>query len=303
MDEDLKNLTKLPWASIPELAGFRYVNRTTVSRKEEVWNLDGLVVVKYGGLLVRPRPRFLSTTGGLIEVFPQQHVHLGLDHDDHEHNPLHPAREDHEHPGFFNGYNGALDLWEKLERLEMWYPAAPEVLLGEGAAWTHDGEARRILSWRWLRNSRFIEAVATYEDDYCVFFGHIGRSVTKGMLEYRWKLRFPDVHDLRLHTLVMRSRGKREERLRNPLLDPRDPNLDYNPKPSAYVISTPDMRGVELARRVLPRDAAYLYLVGPPPSERFYLGLAEPAPYDDVADEFETLTFGDRLPQDLCPAE
>ena len=303
MDEDLKNLTKLPWASIPELAGFRYVNRTTVSRKEEVWNRDGLFVVKYGGLLVQPRPRLLSTTGGLIEVFPQQHVHLGLDHDDHEHNPLHPAREDHEHPGFFNGYNGALDLWEKLERLEMWYPAAPEVLLGEGAAWTHDGEARRILSWRWLRNSRFIEAVATYEDDYYVFFGHIGRSVTERMLQYRWKLRFPDVHDVRLHTLVMRSRGEREERLRNPLLDPRDPDLDYNPKPSAYVISTPDMRGVELARRVLPRNAAYLYLVGPPPSERFYLGLAEPAPYDDVADEFETLTFGDRLPQDLCPAE
>ena len=50
---------------------------------------------------------------------------------------------------------------------------------------------------------------------------------------------------------------------------------------------------------VLPRNAAYLYLVGPPPSQRFYLGQAEPAPYDDVADEFETLTFGDRLPQDL----
>ena len=67
MDEDLKNLTKLPWASIPELAGFRYVNRTTVSRKDEVWKLDGLFVVKYGGLLVRPRARLLSTTGGLIE--------------------------------------------------------------------------------------------------------------------------------------------------------------------------------------------------------------------------------------------
>ena len=303
MDEDLKNLTKLPWASIPELAGFRYVNRTTVSRKAGVWNRDGLVVVKHGGLLVRPLPRLLSTTGGLIEVFPQQHVHLGPEHDDHEHDPLHPAEEDHEHPGFFSGFNGALDLWEKLERLEMWYPAAPEVLQGEGAAWTHDGEARRILSWRWLRNSRFIEAVATYEDDYHVFFGHIGRSVTERMLRYRWTFRFPDVHDIRLHTLVMRSRGEREERLRNDLIDQPDPDLDYNPKPSGYVISTPDMRGVELARRVLPRNAAYLYLVGRPPSQRIYLGRAEPAPYDDVADEFETLTFGDRLPQDLCPAE
>ena len=303
MDEDLKNLTELPWASIPELADFRYVNRTTVSRKQEEWNRDGLVVVKNGGLLVRPRDRLLITTGGLLQVFPQQYVHLGPDHDDHEHDPLHPEWEDHEHPGFFNGYNGALDLWEKLERIEMWYPVAPEVLLGEGAAWTHDGKTRRILSWRWLRNTRFIEAVATYEDDYRIFFGHIGRSVTERMLDYRWKYRFPDVHDVRLHTLVMRSRGEREERLRNDLIDPPDPDLDYNPKPSAYVISTPDMRGVELARRVLPRDAAYLYLVGAPPSQRFYLGWAEPAPHDDVADEFDTLTFGDRLPQDLCPTE
>ena len=303
MDEDLRNLTMLPWPSIPELADFRYVNRTTVSRKLKEWNRDVLVVVKYGGFLVRPRPRLLCTTGGLLEIFPRQHVHLGPDHDDHEHDPLHPEWEDHEHPGFFNGYNGALDLWEKLERIEMWYPVAPKVLLGEGAAWTHDGQARKILSWRWLRNARFIEAVATYEGDYRIFFGHIGRSVTEKMLENRCFHRFPDVHDARLNTLVMRSRGEREERLRDHLIDQPDPDLDYNPKPSAYAISTPDMRGVELARRVLPRAAAYLYLVGTPPSQRFYLGRAEPAPHDEVADAFEQLTFGNRLPQDLCPAE
>ena len=303
MDEDLRNLAQLPWASTLELAAFRYVNRTTVSRKEEEWKRDGLVVVKHGGRLVRPRDRLLITTGGLIQVFPQQHVHLEPYHDNHEHDTLHPEWEDHEHPGFFNGYRGALDLWEKLERVEMWYPVAPEVLMGEGAAWTHDGKARRILSWRWLRNTRFIEAVATYEDNYCVFFGHIGRSVTESMLEYRWTNRFPDVHDARLRTLVMRSRGEREERLRDPQIDQPDPDLDYNPTPSACVISTPDIRGFELARSVLPRDAGYLYLVGPPPSQRFYLGRAEPAPHDDVADAFETLQFRDRLPQDLCPAE
>ena len=303
MDEDLKNLTKLPWASIPELARFRYVNRTTVSRKEGEWKQDGLVVVKHGGRLVRPRARLLITTGGLLQVFPRQHVHLGPDHDDHEHDPIHPERGYHEHPSFFNGYNGALDLWEKLERIEVWYLAAPEVLQGEGADWTHDGKARRILSWRWLRNTRFVEAVATYEDNYRIFFCHIGRSVTERMLEYRWTNRFPDVEDDRLHTLVMRSRGEREERLRDRLIDPPDPDLDYNPKPSAYVISTPDTRGVQLADSVLPRDAGYLYLVGSPPGERFYVGRAEPAPHDDVADAFETLSFGDRLPQDLCPAE
>ena len=303
MDEDLKFLTRLPWASVPDLAGFCYVNRTTVSRKAEEWKRDGLVVVKHGGRLVRPRARLLITTGGLIQVFPPQHPHLGHDHGGHEHDPLHPEWEDHEHPGFFNGYRGALDLWEKLERIEMWYPAAPEVLLGEGADRTHDGKPRKILSWRWLRNTRFVEAVATYEDNYKIFFGHIGRSVTQRMLESRWTNRFPDVDNARLHTLAMRSRGERDERLRDPQIDQPDPDLDYNPTPSAYVISTPDFRGVELARSVLPKDAGYLYLVGPPPSKRIYEGRAEPAPHDDVADAFEILNDGDRLPQDLCPAE
>ena len=87
MDEDLKNLPKLPWASTPELAAFRYVNRTTVSRKTEEWKQDGLVVVKNGGRLVRPRDRLLTTTGGLIQVFPRQHDHLELDHDYHHHAP------------------------------------------------------------------------------------------------------------------------------------------------------------------------------------------------------------------------
>ena len=303
MDEDLKNLAMLPWASTPDLAGFRYVNRTTVSRKEAEWAEGGLVVVKYGGRLVRPVARLLSTTGGLLDTFPREHIHRGPGHDDHDHDPLHPEWEDHQHPTFFNGYNGALDLWEKLERAELWYPVAPEVLLDEGAAWTHDGRARRIMSWRWLRNTRFIEAVATYEDDYRIFFGHIGRSVTRSMLEYRWENRVPDVHDVRLQTLVWRSRGDREERQRNWTIDPPNPDLDFNPQPSAYVISTPDIRGVELAREVLPRNAAYLFLVGAPPCERFYHGQAEPAPYDDVADAFEQLQFGDRLPQDLCPSD
>ena len=297
MDEDLKNLAMWPWASTQELAGFRYVNRTTVSRKEAKWVTDGLVVVKYGGRLVRPLNRLLSTTGGLLDTFPKEHVHRGP-----EHHPLHTEWEDHHHATFFSGYAGALDLWEKLERVELWYPVAPEVLMGEGAAWTHDGHPRRILSWRWLRNTRFIEAVATYEGDYRIFFGHIGWSVTKNMLNYRWNFRFPDIHDVRrLQKLVWRSRGEREERMRDDLIDPPDPDLDYNPQPSAYVISTPDMRGMELAREVLPRNASYLYLVGAPPSQRFYLGQAEPAPYDNVADEFEQVRFGDRLPQDLCP--
>ena len=303
MDEELRWLADAPWLSIPEWAGFRYVHPSTISRRAAERTREGLIVVRHGGLLVRPRDRYLHSTAGLLQVFPQEHFHRGPDHDEHEHHPLRSEWEDHQHPTFFNGYHGALDLWEKLTRLEVWYPVAPEVLQGEGAAWTRDGSARKILSWRWLRNTRFIEAVATYEDDYRIFFGHIGRSVTENMLRYRWANRFPDLHDVRLQTLAWRSRGEREERLRDTMVDTPDPDLDYNPQPSAYVISTPDIRGVELASEVLPRNMAYLYLVGAPPCQRVYLGRAGPAPYDDVADEFEQLQFGDRLPQDLCPQE
>ena len=70
MDEDLKNLAMVPWASIQELAGFRYVNRSTVSRKQQEWTRDGLVVLKRGGLLVRPQDRLLITTAGLVPGFP-----------------------------------------------------------------------------------------------------------------------------------------------------------------------------------------------------------------------------------------
>ena len=303
MDTDLINLAMFPWASIPELAGFREVDRTTVSRKAGEWERDGLVVVKHGGRLVRPRARLLLTTAGLLQVFPQQHEHPGPPHNYHEHDPLHPEREDHQHPGFFNGYQGSLRLWERLEHIETWYPAAPEVMRGEGAAWTHDGKARRILSWRWLRNTRFVEAVATYEDDYRIAFGHIGRSVTERMLEYQWAHRFPDLHDDRIRRLVMRSRDEEAERVRDRWIEAADPFLDFHPQPSAFVISTPDERGVELARRVLRTRAGRLYLVGPPPGKRVYLGGASPCPHDDVADAFEPITFGGRLPQDLCPEE
>ena len=301
MEEELKWLANAPWPSIPEWAGFLYVHPSTISRKAVEWTEEGLIVVRNGGRLVRPRNRYLNGTGGLVRVYPQEEEHhLPAADYEHEHDPFHPEWEDHGHAGFFNGYPGSLDLWERLELIEMWYQVAPEVLQGDGAAWTHDGRPRRILSWRWLRNTKLIHAVATYEDDYRILFGHIGRSLTRSMLEYRWTNRFPDVHDILLKKLVMRSRGEAEERQRDKLIDPPDSDRDYNPVPSAYAISMPDIRGVELAREVLPRGAAYLYLVGSPPGQRIYLGRADPAPHDDVADAFETVHFGDRLPQDLC---
>ena len=289
MDE-LDWLAMAPWPSIPEWAGFMDVGRTTMSRKATEWTKEGLIVCRNDGRLVRPRNRFVHSTAGLDRVFPEHHTHPGTD--GHTHNPLDDIYA-HGHPNHFNGHDGALGLYQRLELPETWYPLAPAVLQGEGAAWTHDGRDRRILSWRWLRNTRLIHAIATYEDDYKVGFCHIGRSLTVNMLRSRWENRFPDDR-----ALVLESWAELQERRRDRWIDQPDPDLDYNPQLSGYVITTQDYRGVELAMEVLPRGHAYLYVVGPPGRQLIYRGRAHPAPHDDVADRFEDVNVG--IPQDLC---
>ena len=295
MPTPLEWLAAAPWPSVPELAGFMYVDRSTISRQMPGWREHSLVGLRNAGFLVRPRDRLLIATAGLDRLYPGHHTHPGPE-DLHDHDPLHPEWEDHGHPGFFNSAEGALSLYQKLPLAEVWYPLAPRVLQGEGAAWTHDGRPRRILSWRWLRNTEFVRAVATYEDDYRLHFASIGRSLTARMLRARYERRFED-----FRRLAVTSRGIVEERCRNKFIDPPDPDLDLNPQPSGHVIWGPDYRAVELALEVLPTGSNCLFVTGPPGGQRIYTGRARPAPHDDVADQFDDVDVG--VPQDLCRNE
>ena len=128
----------------------------------------------------------------MSETFPQQHKHP-FEEDYHDHHPFHPEREDHSHPHYFNGYAGAELLWSRLEFIEIAYPLALIALMGDGARWTLGGRPRRLLSWRWVRHSRLVNAVATYEDGYRLFFCWVGRSVTVPMLRWRAE-RFQEEH-------------------------------------------------------------------------------------------------------------
>ena len=177
-------LAMAPWLSIQEWADFMGVDRSTVSRRAAGWRKDGLVVCRNEGRSLRPRARFILSTGGLDKFFPDRHTHPGWL--EHRHDPLDDFLA-HGHPSYYNGYAGALALYQRLNLIETWYPLAPAVLRGEGAAWTHDGSARSILSWRWLRHTRLIHALGTYEDDYKILFCHIGRSLTVNMLRQRWE--------------------------------------------------------------------------------------------------------------------
>lgn len=296
MATPLEWLAMAGWPSIDDLAGFSGVHRSTISRRVPEWLESGIVGVRDDGRLLRPRVRLLLGTGGLDDVFPQHHTHPGPD-GSHIHDPLDPGSEDHTHPQFFNGYAGAALLYSRLEMMEIVYPLAPYALMGEGASWTHDGRARQLISWRWLRHTRLINAVATYEDGYRLFYCWIGQSVTVPMLEWRYKHRFDR------HRLVTKSGADGLESWTDWLIDPPDRDLDLDPQPSGWVIVTPDYRGAELAADVLPvhgyvRPNAFLFAVGREGGPRVYTGQAHPAPHDDVADRFADVDVG--IPQDLC---
>ena len=291
-------LAMAPWLSVNELAGFCDVNRTTISRGYlPEWRESGLVAMRHDGRLVRPCRRMLLSTGGLLDLFAPPHDHSAPGNV-HWHDQLDPDETDHTHPNYYNGYDGAELLYARLEMIEIAYPLAPVALMGEGASWTHDGRPRKLLSWRWLRHSRFVNAIATYEDHYKLFFCWVGRSVTGPMLRWRYENRFE-----RRRNLVTRSEDEVIERWRDKTMDPADLNLDFNPEVSGVVIVSQDSRGVAVAMEVLPktgylRAPAYLYAIGPEGGPRIYTGTAYPAPNDDVADGFEEIEVG--IPQDLC---
>ena len=293
----LEWIVRAPWASLPEAAAFEGVHRSTASRQLPDLLNDGLVVVRNGGRLARPRGRGLVTAPGLVEFFGSQHAHP-FQNDYHDHHPFHPEWADHGHPTYFNGYDGAELLWSRLEFIEIAYPLAPVALMGEGARWTRDGRPRRLVSWRWVRHTRFISAVATYEDGYVLFFCWVGRSVTVPMLQWRYQNRFGN-----LRKLEISSGAEEMDRRRNPLVDPQDHDFDPYPQPSGWVIITPDRRGAEIALDVLPktgymRSNAFLVAIGPEGGPRVYIGRAEPAPLDNVGDRAEDIEIG--IPEDLC---
>ena len=162
--------------------------------------MRGLWVSREAGRLLRPAERLLAASKLLWQTFPDRRPHPGPD-DGHEHDPRRPNAWRHRHPSYFNGEQGVVSLYERLELIEVFYPLAPAVFQGPGQDWSPTGEPLKIISWRWLRYGRLVEAVATYEGGVALFFCWIGQEMTGPMLRWRYANRFERVRKERLVTV------------------------------------------------------------------------------------------------------
>ena len=304
------------WITTAELAAFAGVHESTVSRKLNGrkatrtrprvpgWMEEDLVRSRRVGRTLPPADRLLATSKMLGRIYPKMHTHRGPRnfHDGGDHHPL-LSEIAHQHPGYFNGRDGAAYLFERVELAEAFYPLAPVLFRNEGAAWSPTGNPLRILSWRWVKNARLIEAVATYEENVRIAFCWVGQEFTAGMLRWRWENQVGREKEGLLATV---SSGELLERQRDYRVDPPYPGLDFEPHFSGYVICGADEDAVSIAMEVLPRQNflrpnAYMFAVGPAgrtDSLRMYTGGAVPAD-DDAADAFRDVRLD--FPENLCP--
>ena len=311
------------WITAEELAAFSGESESTISRrlngrearktrpKVIGWIDDGLVCSRRVGRTLPPSERLLASSKLLGQVYPQSHTHPvpGDFHKRQDHDPLFSELA-HQHPTYFNGKAGSLFNFGRVEMLEIFYPLAPVLFEGEGAAWSPTGRPLKLLSWRWVKNTRFIKALTTYEGNVRVGFCYVGLEVTAETLRWHSENRFAREKE---RLLVTQSSGLllEIERYRNHMYnhyaEPPEPGLDFDSHLSGLVICSPDLGAIKIAMEVLPRynflrENAYMYAVGPAGAKdslRLYTGVTTPVD-DDVADAFEDIIVD--FPEELCPS-
>lgn len=265
----LRWLSGLQWATAEELAAFAGFDPGTVSRYLSRWLEDGLVVYRETGHLKQRSKRLLITSKGLLMVYPETHSHRGPDAHRHmllgQQDPI-----DHSHPNYFNTKKGAETSYCRIELLEIAYSIAPKLFRGRGEAWSPDNRPLALKSWRWLKDSPFIEAIAEYEGGIRIWFVWVGQEMTMRMVENRVRNRFV-------------SRDESNPLVIHSAIDGSDPY------PSGIVVLCTGQWSAEMAKRAIraidtaSRPTAVCYAIGPKESGWVYTGTVVP-PSGEVAE-------------------
>ena len=290
MEERILNcLAMLEWATTQDIADALGVNRTTALRWLHRLRRQGLVRSRTVGAPPTEREIWLLTSCGVWRLFPQEHIHPGWS-DGHIHDPLSEEMETHSHPSYWNSEAGARELFTLLELKRQFYPLAINLFKGDGRLWHADQAEARLISFRWLRRNRILQAVGEYEGALRIFFHWVSLEMSDAMLLARWRRRFEG--------LITYANS-----------DDDWVDLDLPPeprviRPSGNVILTEDSGAFSVVlRNLAPLSAGssgpWLVTCSADASLQHRVGQVRPS-MDDVWDPHVDLDVGE--PENLCPA-
>ena len=292
----LKTLAMLIWASTEELAVQVGRHRTTVLRHLRELSETGLVEYRIAGRSPTALQRWLLSTDGVYQVFPERHSHPGP-RDRHRHDPKFAFLEGHSHPSYWNSQKGAADLWgSRLQLMKFLYPLATTLFKGDFARFHPEGIEAKLVGFRWLEHGRLVVAAGEYEGGVNVFFAWVPLEFTDSMVKHRWNVRTAG--------LVVQSEDDDEP---YDWQSPPDPDHDGAPRPSLTVLIAEDPGAAVVARRVLvdgirrgTRAWPLLRVCLSRPEWRHLEGLILTGT-DNVWDPFRDLVIGE--PEKLCQQE
>ena len=290
MDKEiLKSLAMLVWATTQDVADALDVHRTTALRRLNRLRNEGLVQSRAVGVPPTEIDIWLLTSEGVRRLFPQEHMHPGWN-DGHVHDPLSEEVETHLHPSYWNSEAGARELFTLLEQKRQFYSLAINLFKGHGRLWHPEQVEARMISFRWLRRNRILQAVGEYQGNLRIFFHWVSLELSDAMLLARWEGRFAN-----LITYVEADD------------DPVELDLPPEPRglrPSGNVIVAEDFGAFSVVLRNLDRlsygrPGPWFVTCSADASLQRRIGLARPSK-DDAWDPHVDLDVGE--PENLFPA-
>ena len=258
MDEFLLRLIgKCPWISAAEMLSWivivlspgdrRPKSVSTVNRSLDRLEKKGFVASLTLGRRGRPVPRYIVSSLGVRELYPEPFQRgIGVPAN-HAHSMVWPGEEDHEHVPWQMTRDGAALLLQRLEQLEVYYAVLPGLFLegGAGNEWRGDIELGTPNNIAILRRGRFVEAVLSFRGPYSFHVCWVGKSQECNDIQRKWVNRTGNLETRTLRENLTRTINRERG------LPPPDPADFPEPVPSGYIVFTPDRWLQERAITVL----------------------------------------------------
>ena len=295
---------KCPWISAAEILNWIVIvlapgdrkptSVSTVNRSLNRLERMGFIASLILGRRGRPVPRYILSSLGVRELYPEPFQRgIGVPAD-HAHSMVWPGEEDHEHVPWQMTRDGAALLLQRLEQLEVFYAVLPGLFLEEGAGkdWRGEVELGTPRDFTILRRGRFLEAILSFRGPYTFHVCWVGKSQECNGIPEKWAGRTENLEKRTLRENVARITNRQQG------LPPPDPADFPKPVPSGSIVFTPDgwlqKRAITaLVHGAGNEEGSFLFLTvkGTDVVGHQAFGQVE-ASFDRVADKFEHLVVG-----------